>query len=126
MINPAKAALVTLILCTRLCAAEPSPAKEPATVTVGDLAWLSGDWVEQRGDLRIEEKWYGAEAGTLLGTGRQTRQGKTIFVEFLKIEEREGAIVYAATIPKSREVVFRLTRNSPGEVLFENPRHDFP
>jgi hypothetical protein len=93
---------------------------------VSALHWMSGCWELRRGETVIEEQWTKPAGGTLLGTGRTIREGKTVFTEFLRISSENGALVYTARIGTPRVTPFRLKKLSPGEVVFENPEHDFP
>ena len=49
------------------------------------------------------------------------------FSEFMRIETKDGALVYTPRIgSKQTPVEFRLKSQSEREVVFENPAHDFP
>lgn len=95
-------------------------------VKAADLAWLTGTWVSARGE-RVEETWTTPEAGGLLGVSRTTKGDKALFHEFLRIEERGGALTYVA-LPKGApaETPFAVVEHGPSWVRFENPAHDFP
>jgi hypothetical protein len=120
MIAPAVAMLAAMFLA--------APAQQEK-VTIADFAWLAGCWemsVPERG-MTITEHWMAPAAGTMIGMGRTIRDGKTTGHEFLRIEEREGGLVYIAKPSQNKEeTVFKLASSSKGEVIFENPTHDFP
>ncbi len=102
------------------------PAGAPAgSVTVEDLAWLSGHWVTG-GEPRIEEHWTRPAGGTLLGMGRTVTGGRTVSFEYLRIEGRPGAIDYVAQPQGRPPTAFRLARLDASGAVFENPAHDFP
>ena len=65
--------------------------------------------------------------GTMLAVGRTTRGRRTVFFEFLRIEQTPDAITYHAA-PKGRAPAtpFKMTQVADGKVVFENPQHDFP
>lgn len=92
-----------------------------------DLAWLAGTWVQVKDGTRTEETWLPPEGDALFGISRTTKEGKTRFHEYLRIEERDGKLVYVA-LPKGApaEVGFPATRVSATEAVFEKPDHDFP
>jgi hypothetical protein len=97
--------------------------KEP----LAELAWLSGGWVGQRPDGElVEEHWTSADGGTLIGSGRSVKAGKTEFFEHLRIEARDGKIVYVAQPLGKPPTEFRRMSSPPGEALFANPEHDWP
>ncbi len=94
---------------------------------IEDLAWMAGDWQTAPGRAQSEEHWTQPAGGTMMGVGRTIAGGKTIFYEYLRIEQRAGGIYYVAH-PKARHpgTDFKLTRVNGHEAVFENPAHDFP
>lgn len=92
-----------------------------------ELGWLAGAWVGKNdaGEI-VEELWTAPSGGTMIGSGRSTKDGKTTFFEHLRIEARGGAIVYVAQ-PLGRSPT-EFTRRGAGadQLVFENPAHDWP
>lgn len=96
------------------------------TAGVGQLAWLSGDWISRRGDNWVEERWTEANGGVMLGTARHGDGDRVTSFEFMRIAETGGVITFWGS-PEGRPAVgFRLTRAGPSDATFENPAHDFP
>lgn len=63
----------------------------------------------------------------MLGISRTVAEGKTLEFEFMQIrEETNGEILFIAKPSGQPEAMFRLIKGSSREVIFENPRHDFP
>jgi len=110
--------------CVFLCAwslaaaAQDSPARS--------FEWLGGHWCAGKGDQLIEELWLPAEGDIALGLGRTVKAGKTRNFEFMRIESREGAIVFVSVLEGQPPTVFRLTASGTNWARFENPQHDFP
>lgn len=96
---------------------------------VSDVSWLSGCWeakIEARG-LQITEMWMKPAGGMMIGAGRTIRNGKVVDYEFLRIvEEVDGVFYVAKPTANKDETKFKLTKASAGELVFENPAHDFP
>jgi hypothetical protein len=91
------------------------------------LNFLAGCWTGQTGQLRFDEQWSKPAAGLMLGASRTLRDGKLIFSEFMRIEEAGADVTYTPRIgTKSAPVSFRMISLDGGEVVFENPTHDFP
>ena len=89
------------------------------------LKFLAGCWlVEQRG-MRTLEVWSGPMGALMLGHSQTERAGKTLSYEYLRIEPREGALVYIPTI-RGRETIFTSVKATAQEAVFENLAHDFP
>lgn len=90
-------------------------------------AFLAGCWEVKRGQSVVEEQWMKPSGGAMLGMSRTVRNGKLAEREFLRIESKDGVPTYFAT-PGDRPAPtpFKLTKSGGGELVFENPEHDFP
>jgi hypothetical protein len=118
---------------SRPCFGESNPAAADqvsavpvAPATIGQIAWLSGNWEGGTGTRAVEERWSPASGGTMLAISRTVRGDVMIEFEFLCIAERKGTLVYAA-MPNARAATeFTLTRIDATSATFENPAHDFP
>jgi hypothetical protein len=89
---------------------------------------LTGVWESREGDAVTQEFWTPAEGGSMFGIGRTMQTGRTVFFEYLRIEHREGGLVYFAS-PNGRSPAteFRYVPSADAQVIqFENPAHDFP
>lgn len=101
-----------------------SQTRKPA---LNDLRWLSGCW--DNGDTlrRYEEQWMKPAGTSILGVSRTVAKGKTVAHEFLQIrEEKNGDIFYVANPSGQEQGFFKLIKFDSGELIFENPEHDFP
>ena len=63
----------------------------------------------------------------MFGVSRTIADGKTVFFEYLRIEQRGSETVYLAA-PKGRypPTPFKMVHCQGKRVVFENSRHDFP
>jgi hypothetical protein len=91
-----------------------------------DLAFMVGHWVGASGQVDTEEIWTTAKGGVMLGLHRDVAPGKAAFFEFLRIEERDDAIIYVASPRGGGTTEFTLVKIDEGEAVFENLEHDFP
>ena len=95
--------------------------------TVSGLSWIAGCWVREDGNRRTEEFWMKPAGQTMIGLGRTIAGGKTVFTEYLQINEGQNGIAYIVALGTgAKPVAFPLLKSSEGEVIFENPNHDFP
>src|SRR5262245_6667202 len=116
--------LVSLAALAALAARQCAPASRPATLE--DLSWMVDGFAQVKGKSRIEEYWIPAVGGSMLAVGRTIVNDKTVFFEFLRLEERPDGIYYIAH-PKARPgTEFKLTRPAEREAVVENPQHDNP
>jgi hypothetical protein len=94
---------------------------------VAALAWMSGDWVEEKDGRWTEERWSRPRGGVMLGTSLSGRGGQAGDYEFVRIAAgADGIPTYFASPRGAPAVAFRLTSASAGKAVFENVRHDFP
>ena len=90
------------------------------------LAWLAGCWERRKGDRISEEQWMAPRGATMVGMSRTVAGKETRAWEFLRIEEREGRLVYIATPSGQTEAAFEQIALSDSAVTFANPAHDYP
>jgi len=95
--------------------------------TIDDIAWLSGCWVSENQEAGSGENWMLPAGGTMLGTNRSVRDGKTVAFEFMRIVEQEdGGLELIASPSGQNTTSFTMSSLTDHEVIFENPDHDFP
>lgn len=125
------AILMLAYLCSGLAAA-PLQAGESvpeARHLPSELDFLQGCWGgEINADgTRVEEIYTSAKAGELLGALRTSRNGKTLFFEFLRITAAEEDVwLLPQPSGKPPDVRFRLVTLETDRAVFENAEHDFP
>lgn len=90
------------------------------------LAFLAGAWSGGSGALHMEEVWTAPAGGTLLGLHRDVARGRAVSWEFMRIEEKDGAITYWASPRGAVPTPFRLVESGANRAVFENKEHDFP
>lgn len=100
----------------------------PAKAVIGDLAWLSGNWIGKRSTgSSVEERWSPPLGGAMLAVSRSVNaSGKMFAFEYLRIVEREGGLVYVAQPGGKTATEFILSEFNANRAVFENPRHDYP
>ena len=98
-----------------------------ATRGIARLQWLAGCWASARGEPGSGEQWTAPAGGTMLGTSRTIKAGRTVEYEFVVIlEDDAGGLAYVAHPSGQPLAAFQLARIADREVQFENPAHDFP
>jgi hypothetical protein len=123
--------LISLVALASIALVSPfALAQDPKEVknSLSDLRWLTGAWHTSSATSQSEEHWTAPLGGTFLGVNRTIKSGKTVFYEYLRIEDRGDAGVFYVALPKgaAEETEFKLTEMKPNFVMFENPKHDFP
>ena len=120
--------LTWVLLAGLLAGCASGPAHIDAATNLQRMEWLVGTW--QRTDLPVgrsgHERW-ARDGGGFSGIGVARQGAGTVFEETLRIEARDGEIVYIAEVAHNpAPVVFRLIRIDDDGFVFENPAHDFP
>jgi Domain of unknown function (DUF6265) len=100
------------------------PAQPKATID--QAGWIAGCWSRQAGDRSTEEYWMKPGGGTMFGVSRTIAKGRTSEYEYLRIVEQNGTLAYIALPSGQKEATFTLAGIKTGEMVFENPKHDFP
>lgn len=120
------AILTALLTMSARAQAPAAPAAAVALSGVEALEWMAGCWAQTRPDGLSEEHWMKPSGGTMLGMSRTVRRGRTTTYEFLQIRDVGGRLAYVAKPSGQEETPFALKTLADGEVVFENPTHDYP
>lgn len=106
---------------------QPAPPGAAPGASVQQLAWLAGSWASDAADpVAQEEHWTSPRGGAMLGMNRTVKGDRMVAFEFVRIEERDGTLVYLASPGGRPPTTFTLAELADGRVVFENPTHDFP
>lgn len=103
--------------------AVPEPAPSPL---LARLSWLAGCWERTSVGGSLEEQWMAPRGGMMLGMNRMVRDGRAVAHEALRIEERQGALVYVADPSGQTRTEFTSVEVTDTSAVWENPEHDFP
>ena len=94
--------------------------------TTADLKFLTGCWSLEVKGRRVEEHWLAPAGGSLMGVSRTVVNGKTTEFEFLQIRDLPEGLTYIAKPSNQPEARFVASSKTADEIVFENPKHDFP
>ena len=92
------------------------------------LQWLVGSWerTNLKAGIQANEQW-NMDAAELTGLGVTLRNRDTVFIEKMRIIERENNLYYVADVKENPEPVhFRFIKITETGFTCENPEHDFP
>jgi hypothetical protein len=118
---------VLLCVVAVMVAVPPGRAMPQAGVEpIAALAWMAGSWSGQVRGVDMEEHWTAPRGGTMVGMHRDVRGGATVAFEYLRIETRDGKLVYLASPGGAPPTAFAAIEVENHRVVFENPTHDFP
>lgn len=112
--------LIVLALCLTVVPAG-------AAAIIDDLAWLAGSWASEDGEPGSGEVWTTPAGGTMLGSSRTVRNGKTTAYEFILIRQTDDqGLEYVARPSGQTGATFTMVELTGQRVVFENASHDFP
>lgn len=86
-----------------------------------DLDWLQGDWCGERKGVQNEEHWGSAKAGVMLGWHRDTRDGKLVGFEFMRITFDAEGIRFHAQPGGKPETIFPATTSRNASPIAARP-----
>jgi len=118
---------IVVVVAAAMCAGvAPSDAKAQSKAAVEQVSWLAGCWELNTPPRLVEEHWLAPRGGTMIGSGRTVRDGKTIEHEFIVLREQDGRLAYEAHPSGQQPAVFLSRTLDADRVVFENLEHDFP
>jgi hypothetical protein len=97
--------------------------------TLEPARWLIGTWTATSGNERVVEEWRRASDATFEGEGAtwSIESGSRKGGESLRLVAMASAVYYLAKVSHNPlPVPFELTSCMAGQLVFENPGHDFP
>jgi hypothetical protein len=99
-------------------------------VTLPDLSWLTGRWIDDSGGNLSEETWSAPSGDAMLGMWRYVVEGKARVYEILRLSAEEGSLVLrlrhfdpalVAMEDKATPYVLKLVSTDPRRLVFEGP-----
>lgn len=103
-----------------------APAVAQDRVTVADLAWIGGSWINEADGTVTREVWHPPLAGAMSGVGQVTKPGKPPWFEFMTITTEAAGPTFTAYLEGQPATPFVLKPGGGDEAVFENLAHDFP
>lgn len=116
--SAAAAALLPLATSTAASAQAPTP--------IDQLRWIAGCWEIRTPSRLTQEQWMAPLGGMMLGMSRTVAGGAVREWEQIRIETREGRLVYVAQPSGQTLTEFASESVTDTAVVFHNPAHDFP
>lgn len=99
------------------------------TQPIEQAHWLSGTWAFQSPQGTLYENWSVSSPTTMDGKSYVLNEADTVIFETIQLIQEPDQLYYVPTVKNQNDgepVRFALTRQTPGELVFENPEHDFP
>jgi hypothetical protein len=91
--------------------------------------WLIGEWQENSKYGIVTENWTILDDTTFYGKRYTLKNSDTDINENLMLQEIDGNLFFISIIEDQNElkpIKFKLTHSTETELIFENPKHEFP
>ena len=91
--------------------------------------WFIGNWENITKESVSREIWVQKNDSTLFGESFTTVEKDTVFYEKIDLIERNDSLFYIVSVRdqnKEKPVSFYMTKSTDNQIVFENPKHDFP
>ena len=91
--------------------------------------WIIGTWQDISNEGTLTESWTKESDTTFAGKTIFVAGKDTAFSEDIKLISRNGSLIYATQVSDQNDgkaVEFTLTSASGKQLVFENPKHDYP
>lgn len=96
---------------------------------INDAKWILGNWENISNEADFREIWTQKNDSVFIGKSFVTVKNDTVFNEKIDLLERNDSLFYIVSVENQnneKPVFFYLTQSSKNELIFENPKHDFP
>jgi Domain of unknown function (DUF6265) len=110
----------------------PAPA-HPAPIATGPLAplaWLQGCWRGEVNHREFREYWMPPQGDVMVGVGQLALDGRMNDYEYLRLESREGAVLFSQFSGDRKELAFKLATTATDDkdtvFTFSNTTAAFP
>ena len=91
--------------------------------------WLLGKWGTKTADGNLSENWKQLNDSTFQGESFFIKGKDTLHFESITLQQKGEDLFYNATVKGQNEnkaVSFKLTTETEKQLVFENPKHDYP
>lgn len=112
-------AVFLLVVCA-------SHSTRAADTDLARLSWLEGLWMGTKDGVETEERWSSTKGGALLGTHKDTKNGRMVWFEFFRVDSTKDGVFYFASPQGAVATPFRMVALDDRHVTFENKEHDYP
>jgi hypothetical protein len=120
-----KTTLILLFLAIVSC--KNSEATEKDQIKTAN--WLLGKWETKTADGDLSESWKQLNDSTFQAESFFIKDKDTLHFESIILQQKGEDLFYNATVKgqnDNKAVAFKLTTKTEKQLVFENPKHDYP
>jgi hypothetical protein len=120
-----KTTLILLLLAIVSC--KKSETKEYEKIKIAN--WLIGTWENNTVEGNLSETWKKINDSTFQAQSYYIKSKDTLHFETITLQQTGEELTYSATVKgqnNDKPVAFKLTNATEKQLIFENPKHDYP
>lgn len=120
-----KTTLILLLLTIVSCKNSQTNEKDQ----IKSANWLLGKWSAKIADGDLSESWKQLNDSTFQAESFFIKDKDTLHFESITLQQKGEDLFYNATVKGQNEnktVAFKLTTKTDKQLVFENPKHDYP
>lgn len=102
---------------------------EKAPLEIDKAKWLVGDWQNKSKEGLLSENWERVNDSVFHAVCYFVHDKDTLHNEKISLLQSDNAIIYSPTVKGengNKPVPFKMTSVNANELVFENPKHDYP
>ena len=91
--------------------------------------WFIGDWENITNEMEMKEIWKQKNDSCFSAESFVTVKKDTVFYEKVDLLQRNDSLFYIVSVKEQnneKPVSFYMTKATENELVFENPKHDYP
>lgn len=120
-----KTILILLLLTIFSC--KESDANEKEKMKAAN--WILGNWENKSVDGNLSETWKKVNDSTFEAQSYFIKEKDTLHFESIILQQKGEELTYSTMVKGQNEdkaVAFKLTTTTEKQLVFENPKHDYP
>lgn len=119
-----------LLSCKKETESQVTTAPITTYSSIKNADWFIGEWANKSAEGELTERWKKVNDSVYYGESYFVTLSKdTAFAETVQLEEANGKLAFTVTVPNQnneKPVRFEATSFTKSQIVFENPKHDFP
>ena len=116
-----------ILLLLALVSCKDSDANEKEKIKAAN--WLLGNWENKAVDGNLTEYWKKVNDSTFQAQSYFVKEKDTLHFESITLQQKGEMLTYTTTVEgqnNDKPVAFKLTTATEKQMVFENPKHDYP
>lgn len=120
---------IILFLLTILIFASCKNSEATEKDKIKSVNWLLGNWENKASDGNLTETWKKVNDSTFQAQSYYIKENDTLHFETITLQQKGEELTYSAAVKgqnNDKPVAFKLTTQTEKQLVFENPKHDYP